>query len=112
MGGVSEFLSVPFTRIHEYQNLQPERNYQTESTFISRELSRFAAQSDAPYFRVNTEADSQKLSEYWELVKQESGVWFGGRLEITNTLKCTWLLHLQYLHLITKSQALSKVLKR
>jgi UDP-galactopyranose mutase len=73
-------LDVPFTRIHEYRHLHPERNYQTESTFISREFSRFAAPADEPYYPVNTEADRQQLSEYRELLKRESGVWFGGRL--------------------------------
>jgi UDP-galactopyranose mutase len=73
-------LDVPFTRIHEYRHLHPERNYQTEATFISREFSRFAAPTDEPYYPVNTEADRQQLSKYRELLKQESGVWFGGRL--------------------------------
>jgi UDP-galactopyranose mutase len=73
-------LDVAFTRIHEYRHLHPERNYPTESTFISREFSRFAAPTDEPYYPVNTEADRRRLSEYRELIKQENGVWFGGRL--------------------------------
>ena len=73
-------LDVPFTRIHEYRHLHPERNYQTDSTFISREFSRFAAGTDEPYYPVNTKADRQQLSQYRELIKREKGVWFGGRL--------------------------------
>jgi UDP-galactopyranose mutase len=73
-------LEVPFTRIHEYRHLHPERNYQTESTFISREFSRFADATDEPYYPVNTEADRKQLSKYRELLKQENDVWFGGRL--------------------------------
>ena len=73
-------LDVAFTRIHEYRHLHPERNYQTESTFISREFSRFASEIDEPYYPVNTEADRQQLSQYRELIRQENGVWFGGRL--------------------------------
>ena len=73
-------LDVPFTRIHEYRHLHPERNYQTDSTFISREFSRCANETDEPYYPVNTEADRQQLSQYRELIKQESSVWFGGRL--------------------------------
>ena len=73
-------LDVPFTRIHEYRHLHPERNYQTESTFISREFSRFASSTDEPYYPVNTDADRQQLSQYRELIKQEDRVWFGGRL--------------------------------
>jgi UDP-galactopyranose mutase len=41
-------LDVPFTRIHEYRHLHPERNYQTDSTIISREYSRFALRDDEP----------------------------------------------------------------
>jgi UDP-galactopyranose mutase len=73
-------LDVPFTRIHEYRHLHPERNYQTDATFISREFSRFAATTDEPYYPVNTESDRQQLSKYRELIKYENGVWFGGRL--------------------------------
>ena len=73
-------LDVAFTRIHEYRHLHPERNYQTESTFISREFSRFASATDEPYYPVNTEADRQQLFQYRELIKKENGVWFGGRL--------------------------------
>jgi UDP-galactopyranose mutase len=73
-------LDVAFTRIHEYRHLHPERNYQTESTFISREFSRFASATDEPYYPVNTEADRQQLSQYRELIRLENGVWFGGRL--------------------------------
>ena len=73
-------LDVAFTRIHEYRHLHPERNYQTESTFISREFSKFASATDEPYYPVNTEADRQQLSQYRELIRLENGVWFGGRL--------------------------------
>ena len=73
-------LDVPFTRIHEYRHLHPERNYQNEATFISREYSRFAAHGDEPYYPVNTPEDKVKLRNYRELITRESGVWFGGRL--------------------------------
>jgi UDP-galactopyranose mutase len=73
-------LDVPFTRIHEYRHLHPERNYQTESTFISREFSRFAAPTDEPYYPVNTDGDRQQLVSYRESIKREKNVWFGGRL--------------------------------
>ena len=73
-------LDVSFTRIHEYRHLHPERNYQTESTFISREYSRFAEESDEPYYPVNTAEDRVQLSRYRNLIDQEKSVWFGGRL--------------------------------
>ena len=72
--------SVPFTRIHEYRHLHPERNYQQDMTYISREYSRFANINDEPYYPINTEDDRETLSKYRELIKGEANVWFGGRL--------------------------------
>ena len=72
--------TVPFTRIHEYRHLHPERDYQNEMTYISREYSRFAAIADEPYYPINTENDREILSKYRELIRGESNVWFGGRL--------------------------------
>ena len=73
-------LDSPFTRIHEYRHLHPERSYQNEATFISREYSRFASRNDEPYYPVNTDADREKLIKYRMLMDGEKGVWFGGRL--------------------------------
>jgi UDP-galactopyranose mutase len=73
-------LDVDFTRIHEYRHLHPERKYQNESTFISREFSRFAGEDDEPYYPVNTAEDRNQLSKYRELIDRERNVWFGGRL--------------------------------
>lgn len=73
-------LDVPFTRIHEYRHLHPERDYQNESTYISREYSRFASRDDEPYYPVNTDADREKLIKYRTLINNEKHIWFGGRL--------------------------------
>jgi UDP-galactopyranose mutase len=73
-------LDVPFTRIHEYRHLHPERSYQDESTYISREYSRFALRDDEPYYPVNTDVDRKKLVKYRTLIDNEKDVWFGGRL--------------------------------
>ncbi len=73
-------LDFQFTRIHEYRHLHPERDYQRESTYISREYSRFAHANDEPYYPVNTAEDRTQLSKYRELINQEKNVWFGGRL--------------------------------
>ena len=73
-------LDVPFTRIHEYRHLHPERSYQNEVTYISREYSRFASRDDEPYYPVNTDADREKLLGYRTLIDNEKDVWFGGRL--------------------------------
>ncbi len=73
-------IDVEFTRIHEYRHLHPERNYQTDSTYISREYSRFAEREDEPYYPVNTAKDREQLSSYRELIANQKSVWFGGRL--------------------------------
>ena len=73
-------VNVPFTRIHEYRHLHPERNYQAEITYISREYSRFATINDEPYYPINTQRDRETLSKYRDLIKGEANVWFGGRL--------------------------------
>jgi UDP-galactopyranose mutase len=73
-------VNVPFTRIHEYRHLHPERNYQAEMTYISREYSRSASVNDEPYYPINTESDRVTLSKYRDLIKGEANVWFGGRL--------------------------------
>jgi UDP-galactopyranose mutase len=73
-------LDTSFTRIHEYRHLHPEREYQNEATYISREYSRFAKRGDEPYYPVNTESDREKLHQYRNLMDIENGVWFGGRL--------------------------------
>ena len=73
-------VNVPFTRIHEYRHLHPEREYQNEMTYISREYSRFASVNDEPYYPINTESDRETLSKYRDLIKGEANVWFGGRL--------------------------------
>ena len=73
-------LDVPFTRIHEYRHLHPERGYQNDSTYISREYSRFASREDEPYYPVNTDTDREKLKQYRTFMRQERNVWFGGRL--------------------------------
>jgi UDP-galactopyranose mutase len=75
-------LDVPFTRIHEFRHLHPERalTYSNESTVISREFSRFAGKDDEPYYPINSQKDSEKLKLYRELAKSENLVYFGGRL--------------------------------
>ena len=73
-------VNIPFTRIHEYRHLHPERSYQAEMTYISREYSRFATVNDEPYYPINTERDRETLSKYRDLIKGEVNVWFGGRL--------------------------------
>lgn len=72
--------SVPFTRVHEFRHLHPERNYRTDRTVIMREYSRFAERGDEPYYPVATAADRARLLRYRALAARERDVYFGGRL--------------------------------
>ncbi|MAS14702.1 MAG: UDP-galactopyranose mutase [Nitratireductor sp.] len=71
---------IPYTRILEFRHFNPERNYQTEKTVITREYSRFAERRDEPYYPINTAQDKETYRAYRELADAEENVIFGGRL--------------------------------
>jgi len=71
---------VPYTRIHEFKHLHPERHYTSNQTLIMREYSRFANREDEPYYPINSRQDRKNLEKYRELAKKEQNVFFGGRL--------------------------------
>lgn len=71
---------VAYTRIIEPRHFHPERDYPKDRTVIMKEYSRFADEGDEPYYPVNAPQDREKLLAYRELVTQEEGVFFGGRL--------------------------------
>ena len=71
---------VPYTRIHEFKHLHPERRYEKGKTLIMREFSRFAGSSDEPYYPVNTPADKRTYDLYAASAASEKNVIFGGRL--------------------------------
>ena len=74
---------VPFTRIHEFRHMHPERAYPKDKTVVVREYSRFAETGDEPYYPINTAADRDMLKRYRELARKETAnanVLFGGRL--------------------------------
>jgi len=74
-------LDVPFTRIHEPRHLHPERSdYSLRQTVIMREFSRFATESDEPYYPIGSASDRSRLKCYRERADQERNVVFGGRL--------------------------------
>jgi UDP-galactopyranose mutase len=72
-------LDVPFTRIHEFRHLHPERRY-GKKTLIMREYSRFAQRSDEPYYPIGRHDDQRRYSQYKKLVEAEPNVLFAGRL--------------------------------
>lgn len=74
-------LAIPFTRIHEFRHLHPERRLPEKcGTVIFREYSRSATRADEPYYPVGTAKDKLIYSTYRELAKSENSVIFGGRL--------------------------------
>lgn len=79
-------LDVPFTRIHEFQHLHPERSKKTASTVVMKEFSRTSGIEDEPYYPIKTEADRQALEKYRSLMESVPQVIFGGRLGTYNYL--------------------------
>jgi UDP-galactopyranose mutase len=71
---------VPFTRIHEFRHLHPERTYSERKTTIYREYSRFAMRGEEPYYPINTAADRAILYGYRMMMESRRNVIFGGRL--------------------------------
>lgn len=71
---------IPFTRIHEFKHLHPERNYPSDRTVIMREYSRFASEEDEPYYPINAEGDRKRLMKYRSMQEDFPNVFFGGRL--------------------------------
>lgn len=71
---------TPYTRIHEFRHLHPERSHPRRRTVIAREYSRRATRSDEPYYPVNSATDRARLLRYRAAAGAETGVRFGGRL--------------------------------
>ena len=71
---------APFTRIHEFKHLHPERTNLKGRTLVMKEFSRFATAKDEPYYPVNTPDDKATYDLYAARARQEAGVIFGGRL--------------------------------
>ena len=73
-------IQLPFTRVHEFKHLHPERTYTKNKTVIMYEYSRFAKREDEPYYPIGTERDRGILKLYRERARHEPRVFFGGRL--------------------------------
>ena len=71
---------TPFTRIHEFKHLHPERTDVKGRTLIMKEFSRFATVQDEPYYPVNTPKDKATYDHYAARAAREPNVLFGGRL--------------------------------
>jgi UDP-galactopyranose mutase len=71
---------IPFTRIHEFKHLHPERRYPPGHSLIYREYSRTCGRDDEPYYPINTAHDARIYEAYRGMAKQQPRVLFGGRL--------------------------------
>ena len=71
---------VPYTRIHEFRHLHPEREHHPAKTVTMREYSRLATRDDEPYYPINTAADRAVLTRYRRAAEATPDVVFGGRL--------------------------------
>jgi UDP-galactopyranose mutase len=71
---------VPYTRIHEFKHIHPERTHSLPRSIIYREYSRFAGRSDEPYYPINTQTDRTILDSYRTMMAAHPNVIFGGRL--------------------------------
>ena len=71
---------VPYTRIHEFKHLHPERDFESKKTIIMKEYSRIALRQDDPYYPVNSRSDQEKIRSYRRVAEAERNVIFGGRL--------------------------------
>jgi UDP-galactopyranose mutase len=71
---------IPYTRVHEYKHLHPERDVSPDRTVVAFEYSRLAGPGDEPYYPVNSVEDRARLVRYREMAKELTNVHFGGRL--------------------------------
>lgn len=72
-------LEVPFTRIHEFKHLHPERE-SNGMTSIAREFSRLALVEDEPYYPINTVSNADIYAKYRNEIKKNKNLLVGGRL--------------------------------
>jgi UDP-galactopyranose mutase len=71
---------MPFTRVHEFRHLHPERTVESERTITMHETSRRASRADEAFYPVNSPADHVTLNRYRDRMRAERNVVFGGRL--------------------------------
>lgn len=73
-------VDVPYTRIHEYRHLHPERDSRSGKTVIAREYSMKWNRGTEPYYPVNTADDRERLDRYRQEAVKHKNVYFAGRL--------------------------------
>jgi len=73
-------LGIPYTRVHEFRKLHPERDGPKDLSTIMYEYSRSAEREDDPYYPMNRDADREMYLKYREEASKVSNVLFAGRL--------------------------------
>jgi UDP-galactopyranose mutase len=74
-------VEVPFTRVHEYKHLHPERGAQGARSLLAREYSKTFAEGDEPYYPVNTSPNERLQEAYRGRLKASfPNLIAGGRL--------------------------------
>jgi len=71
---------VPYTRVHEFKHLHPERAYKGNSTLVFREYARFAQEADEAYYPIACRNSKNTYDLYRAETKKYRNVLFGGRL--------------------------------
>ncbi len=72
--------NVPYTRIHEFKHLTPDRPTSPSQTIISIEYPKAYTTQDEPFYPVNTPANQKIYQQYAEASREQRQVIFGGRL--------------------------------
>lgn len=74
-------IEIPYTRIHEFKHLHPERNcFKNTKTVIYKEYSRMADAKDDPYYPINTAENNKIYAKYKSEINKLKNVIIGGRL--------------------------------
>lgn len=69
---------IPYTRISEHKHFTPWEEH--DKTVCYQEYSKLAEPNDIPYYPLRLNADKKLLQQYVDLVDEEEGVTFVGRL--------------------------------
>jgi UDP-galactopyranose mutase len=86
-------IDIPFTRIHEFRHLYPERKYRSRKTIIFKEYPIKNGNDTEPYYPVNTRKDRERAVKYFALTKKRDNFIFGRRfggyeyLDMDETIK-------------------------
>lgn len=83
-------ISTPWTRIHEFKHLTPERK-NVDGTIIAKEYSRLAQKIDEPFYPVNTTNDKEILNKYRVLASTEKTYFLVVDWVDISIWTCTWL---------------------